>query len=175
MKFNKWTLGLAALGAVSLTSAAHAEEKMNAVSTAVSGTTISGYIDTSMQWNPGTGNENLPGYAFGGAGKADGFNLNVVGLTLEKPLSEDQWAAGYRVDLLFGPDAQNYNPSYVWDSASGAQTSNPSDFGVKQAYVALRTPITKPAAASVMNRSVVLRPVLASEPNRSPTASRWPL
>lgn len=49
MKFNKWTLGLAAVGAVSLTSVAQAEEKVNAVQTALSSTTISGYVDTSMQ------------------------------------------------------------------------------------------------------------------------------
>ena len=53
MKFNKWTLGLAAVGAVSLTSVAQAEEKMNVLQTAMTSTTISGYVDTSMQWNPG--------------------------------------------------------------------------------------------------------------------------
>ncbi|HEX5223014.1 MAG TPA: outer membrane beta-barrel protein [Verrucomicrobiae bacterium] len=133
MKFNKWTLGLAALGAVSLTSAAHAEEKMNAVSTAVSGTTISGYIDTSMQWNPGTGNENLPGYAFGGAGKADGFNLNVFQLTVSKALDESEWASGYRADLWFGPDANSLNTASL-----GATVQ---DIAIRQAYVALRTPV----------------------------------
>ena len=37
--------------------------------------------------------------------KADGFNLDVVKITLEKPLDESEWAAGYKVDLLIGPDA----------------------------------------------------------------------
>jgi opacity protein-like surface antigen len=133
MKFNKWTLGLAALGAVSLTSAAQAEEKLNAVSTAVAGTTISGYIDTSMQWNPGTGNENLPGYAFGGPGKADGFNLNVFQLTVSKALDESEWAAGYRADLWFGPDANSLNTSSFGITAQ--------DIAIRQAYVALRTPV----------------------------------
>ena len=134
MKFNKWTLGLAALGAVSLTSAAQAEEKMNAVSTAVSGTTISGYIDTSMQWNPGTGNANLPGYAFGGAAKADGFNLNVLQLTVSKALDEAEWAAGYRTDVWFGPDANTLNTA-----STGLGTT--ADLAIRQAYVALRTPV----------------------------------
>lgn len=131
MKFNKWTLGLAAVGAVSLTSVAQAEEKMNAVQTAVSSTTISGYVDTSMQWNVGTGNANLPGYAFGGTGKADGFNLNVVQLTISKALDETEWAAGYRADLWFGPDAVTL----------GSQSSGGGDLAIRQAYVALRTPV----------------------------------
>ena len=139
MKFNKWTLGLAALGAVSLTSAAQAEEKMNVVQTAVSSTTISGYIDTSMQWNPGTGNENLPGYAFGGSGKADGFNLNVFQLTVSKALDESEWAAGYRADLWFGPDANSLNTSSA--SVLGVSVPSLQDFAIRQAYVALRTPV----------------------------------
>jgi hypothetical protein len=133
MKFNKWTLGLAAVGAVSLTSVAQAEEKMNAAQTALSGTTISGYVDTSIQWNPGTGNQNLPGYAFGGTSKADGFNLNVVQLSIAKALDESEWASGYRVDLWMGPDANTLNTASV-----GATFQ---DFAIRQAYVALRTPV----------------------------------
>ena len=56
MKFNKWTVGLAAVGLVSLTSAARAEEK-SMVATALAGTSLSGYVDTSAQWNFGTGNQ----------------------------------------------------------------------------------------------------------------------
>lgn len=128
MKFNQWTLGLAALGVVSLASAAQAEEKANAVMTALSATTISGYVDTSMQWNLGTGNDFAPAYKFGGPSKADGFNLNVVQLRIEKPLDETDWAAGYRVDLWAGPDASVLN------------TGSDYDFAVKQAYAALRVP-----------------------------------
>src|SRR5438046_8490926 len=120
MKFNKWTLALAAGGVVSLGSIAQAEEKpMSQVLTAVSSTTLSGYVDTSAIWKFGTGNANLPGRAFDGTGSGglgrnnnlDGFNMNVVELQLEKPLSEDQWAAGYRVQLLLSPDANGYNTS----------------------------------------------------------------
>ena len=135
MKFNKWTLGLAAAGVVSLASAAQAEEKATSqVLTAVSSTTLSGYVDTSAIWKFGTGNAALPGRAFDGVGKLDGFNLNVVGLTLEKPLSEDQWAAGYKANLIFGPDATAFNTS-ANAFAGGA------DFSVKEAYVALRMPV----------------------------------
>ena len=133
MKFNKWTLGLAAVGVVNLASAAKADEKLSAVQTALSSTTISGYVDTSAQWNFGTGNANNPPYAYGGGGKADGFNLNVVQVSIGKPLDESEWASGYKVDLWFGPDANTLGTH----SAGG----NTSDFTIKQAYVALRTPV----------------------------------
>src|SRR5881409_3921376 len=123
MKFDKWTLGLAAVGLVSLASAAKAEEKATAVMTALSSTTLSGYVDTSAQWNFGTGNANTPRYKFGGADKADGFNLDVVQLRLEKPLDEAEWAAGYRVDLWAGPDANTLNTQSI---LSGSH----SDFAV---------------------------------------------
>jgi hypothetical protein len=135
---------LAAVGLVSLGSAVQAEEaqhQMNQVMTAGSATTLSGYVDTSMIWKFGTGNENLPGRAFDGGplspggNKLDGFNLNVVEIQLEKPLSEDQWAAGYRVQLLVGQDANNYNTSPF-----GATGGGSSDFSLKDAYVALRVP-----------------------------------
>src|SRR5436190_11070859 len=136
MKFNKWTLGLAAGGVVSLGSAVQAEEaqrQMSQVLTAVASTTLSGYVDTSAIWKFGTGNANLPGRAFDGVGKLDGFNLNVAEIQLEKPLSEDQWAAGYRVQLLVGPDANGYNLS--------PKSIGSSDFSVKDAYVSLRVPV----------------------------------
>ena len=132
MKFNQWTLGLAALGVVSLASAAKAEEKMSAVQSALSSTTISGYVDTSAQWNPGTGTGN--NYYRFSEGKSDGFNLNVVQLTIAKPLDEAEWAAGYRADLWFGPDANSLNTT-SWGGVDS------SDLAIRQAYVALRTPV----------------------------------
>jgi hypothetical protein len=133
MKFNKWTVALAALGVVSLSSAAKAEEKASPVMTALSSTTISGYVDTSAEWNPGTGNANLPPYKFNSANKADGFNLDVVQLTISKPLDESDWAAGYRADLWFGPDANALGTSSMFN--------NTGDFAIRQAYVALRAPV----------------------------------
>lgn len=134
MKFEKWTLALAALGVVSLASAAKAEEKASSVMTAVASTTLSGYVDTSMQWNFGTGNANVPPYKFNSPSKADGFNLDVVQLRIEKPLDEAEWAAGYRVDLWAGPDANTLGTQSVLGTGS-------SDFAIRQAYVALRTPV----------------------------------
>ena len=131
MKFNKWTVGLAAAGIVTLPSLTQAVDA-NMVQTAAASTTLSGYVDVAAQWNLGTGNANNPGYAYGGVGKADGFNLNVVDLALDKPLDETPWAAGYHVELWFGPDANT-----LATQASGT----PADFAIRQAYVALRTPI----------------------------------
>lgn len=133
MKINKWTAGLAAVGLVSLASVAQAEETTTPLMTALSSTVISGYVDASAVWNPGTGNANPAPVSFN-AGKQDGFNLNVVNLTLEKPLDEGQWSAGYKAELLFGPDATGYNTSA--NAFAGA-----SDFSIKQAYIALRAPV----------------------------------
>ena len=131
MKTNRWTLGLAAVGLVSLPAALMAEEKLNPLLTAVTPTSISGSVSTSMEWAPGTGN------AFSSPrlyqqGKADGFNLDVVSLTLDKPLDEGQWASGYHVDLWLGPDANTF---------ASQSTPSRADLAIKQAYVALRAPI----------------------------------
>jgi hypothetical protein len=134
MMINKWTLALAAGGLVSLPVAGWAEEKPNQVLTALQGTSISGYVDTSAQWNFGTGNANNPPYKFGGPNKADGFNLNVVQLRIEKPMDEGEWASGYRVDLWFGPDANTLG-------TTSNEAPSDSDFAIRQAYVALRTPV----------------------------------
>ena len=88
MKCNKWTLALAAVGMVSLGSVAQAEEAQHQVLTALSSTTLSGYVDTSAIWKFGTDRHDasytgIPGRTFDGtADKLDGFNLEVVKLTL---------------------------------------------------------------------------------------------
>jgi hypothetical protein len=135
MKYNKWTLALIGAGIVSLPPLAQAEEHLTPVLTSLSSTTISGWVDTSMEWNPGTGNQNLPVYTPNGApsgSKADGFNLDSVGLTISKPVGEGEWSAGYSATLLFGPDAVGFNNSF--GTAAG-------DFSLVDAYVVLRAPI----------------------------------
>jgi hypothetical protein len=145
MKFNKWTLGLAAIGVVSLASAARADEKMNALQTALSNTTISGYVSASFNWalEPGGGKQADSPSAFipfQPLSKQDGFSLDVVKLSISKPQDESPWASGYQVDLLFGPDAVGYDTSA---NATGGQSigGTSADFAIKQAYVTLRTPI----------------------------------
>ena len=138
MNSNGWTLALLSAGLISLPAIAQAEENTNAIPallTSLSTTTLSGYVDTSAVWNPGTGNQNLPPYTPNGAAggtKADGFNLNVVALTLTKAPDADAWSAGYNVTMLFGPDAVGYNSSF--GSATG-------EFSLKDTYVELHARI----------------------------------
>jgi hypothetical protein len=134
MKFDNWTVALAALGVVGLASAAKAEEQPSSVMTALASTTISGYVDTSAQWNLGTGNAYMPPFKFDAPSKADGFNLDVIQVRLEKPLDEAEWSAGYRIDLWAGPDANILGTQSVLSTGK-------SDFAIRQAYVALRAPV----------------------------------
>jgi len=103
-----------------------AEERPTALLTGLASTTLSGYVDTSMHWNPGTGNANPAPYSFN-AGKQDGFNLNAVDLSLEKPLDDAAWSAGYKVELFLGPDAAFVNGT----------PSSP----LRQAYVSVQVPV----------------------------------
>ena len=126
MKFNKWTVALAAIGVVNLTSAARADEKISQVQTALSNTTLSGYVDTAAIWNFGPNYGGLPPVTASGGTLHDGFQLNVVDLTLDKPEDESPWASGYHVEIQLGPDSVG--------QATGAG-------GLTQAYLTLRTPV----------------------------------
>jgi len=137
MILNKWTLALASAGVIGSGLAVKAEEQ-HQVLTALSQTTLSGYVDTSAIWSVGNDyGAGIPGRTFDGSpDKLDGFNLHAVKLVLEKPLDEGQWSAGYKADLVFGPDANYYNTI-----ANGGVGDGSSDFNVKQAYVSLRAPV----------------------------------
>ena len=104
MKFNKWTVALAATGVVSLASAVQADES-HPVNTALSSTTLSGYVDTSAIWNFGSGAEVANRFANTASDRQDGFNVNTVKIQLEKPIDEGTWSAGYKFETMFGPDA----------------------------------------------------------------------
>ena len=146
MKFNKWTLGLAAVGVVSLTSAVQADEsKISQLDTALSNTTISGYVDVAAQFNPGNGGASSagPNYNFGAADNS--FNLNVVDIAIDKPMDESPWASGYHVELWFGPDAAALGTSQAIGNRTG--TGNNTGYNafdsaaIRQAYITLRTPV----------------------------------
>jgi hypothetical protein len=142
MKFNKWTVGLAAIGVVSLASAARADEKMSSVQTALSNTTLSGYVDTAAIWRPGSdakngGGPNIPAQSFS---KNDGFYLNAVDLALDHPEDESPWAAGYHAELMFGPDAVPGTIGFG-TGGTGAAAVGTSAGSIRQAYVTLRTPV----------------------------------
>jgi predicted porin len=129
MKVNKWTLGLAAIGLVSLAPAVLAQtaaQQQTPLLTSLSATTISGYVDTSAVWNPGTGNYNVAPYAFNSQEKQNGFNLDAVDIKLSKPMEQGKWSAGYVAELSYGPDAEAID--------AGA-------YPIRQAYVDLGIPI----------------------------------
>jgi len=128
MKFNKWTLGLAAVGAVSMASAVRADEaKLSQVQTALSNTTLSGYVDTSVNYVAGN---QANGTSVIGTPR-DQFGLDNFTLSLDKPLDDSPWASGYHVDLNTGSAAINGLNAY---NANGYMN-------VRQAYVTLRTPV----------------------------------
>jgi hypothetical protein len=155
MKFNKWTLGLAAVGVVSLASAVRADEaKMSQLQTALSNTTISGYVDVAAQYN--TGNQHFFGAQPAGTGlnnlsaplKVDAFSLNDVDVAIDKPEDDSPWASGYHVDLNWGSDAidglAGLGTTALGTAAGGSvnpTAQGAQQFGVRQAYIVIRTPV----------------------------------
>ena len=127
MRIEKWTLGLAAAGLAGLSPALLAQDtpQLVPIQTALSATTISGYVDTSAVWNPGTGNANPAPYALN-TGKQDGFNFNAVDVKIAKAEDETKWSAGYVAELSYGPDANAID--------GGAAP-------IRQAYVELNMPV----------------------------------
>ena len=154
MKFNKWTLGLAAVGAVSMASAVRADEaKMSAVQTALSNTTISGFVDIGIQGNFGdqSYNSSLPPYANNDYSEdglrssiRDGFSLNAVNIAIDRPLDDSSWAAGYHVELNTGYGAISGVPLTAIGSQRDNDIRNTQSEGnlvIRQAYITMRTPL----------------------------------
>ena len=135
MNKHLWTSALMAAGVVSTAAVVQAEEaEMHPVVSAVQSTTISGYVNTSAILKFGEANGYaLPGRSFDGVSKQNGFNLDVVSLAVEKPVGDENWSAGYRAQMLFGPDANTLG--------SVSTGGNDSDFALKNAYVSLRAPL----------------------------------
>ncbi len=138
MKVNKWTTGLAAAGVVSLASAAQAGDANETVMTAVSSTTLSGYVSASALWNPGTGNANVPGQSFrGGQGLAqDSFAVDVFSLSVSKPQDESEWAAGYNAQLWLGETSGSGTAPGIGGNALGV-----NGVQLKNANIDLRVPV----------------------------------
>ena len=127
MKMNKWTMGLAAAGVVSLASTAQAEE--NSVLTALSSTVISGNVEASYVGGFST-NNNL--YSDGA------FEANGASISIGSPLGEGDYTAGYNVELLFGERAS----AFAGYSREGAGVDSPSadNFLLKNANIGLNLP-----------------------------------
>jgi hypothetical protein len=132
MKKKNYLFSIALLTAGLLcTAESRAEESENQVITAISGTTLSGYVDTSMNWQFGD-KKTSAGRVNDAADRQNGFNFNVAQIRFSKELDEESsvWSAGYAASLLIGPTASEM--SYA--SGSG-------DFALQHAYVDLRAPV----------------------------------
>ena len=127
MNVNKWTVGLAAAGLVSLASVAQAQEAKETVKTLVASTTVSGYVSASYTWIPGV-TQAATTLAHSDS-RNDRIALDVVSLTFASAKGDGEWAAGYKVQAWLGPDA------------STLTTSSDGDVQIKNAYIDLRAPI----------------------------------
>ena len=76
-------------------------------------TTLSGYVSTS--YHGGSGSGKYP-YALSHENRSS-FTLDVVGLSLNRPLNEWLFDSGYRVDLWLGPQASDLGTSVSGDTA----------------------------------------------------------
>jgi type II secretory pathway pseudopilin PulG len=115
------------------------DQGINYVETAQKGITLSGYVDVSYTEQFGG-----KGTGFGGAQAAghqfdthnNDFNVNAVKVALEKALPDkNEWAAGFRIDTIYGEDAKSLGAS---DPTLNDGTSG---FALEQALVKFRVPI----------------------------------
>jgi hypothetical protein len=117
------------------------DQGINYVETAQKGITLSGYVDTSYTTQfggRGTGfsGEQAIGHSFDN--RNDNFNINAVKIALEKALPDkNEWAAGFRIDTIYGQDAQTLNA----DSGGNVLGGGSSDFYLEQALVKFRIPV----------------------------------
>jgi hypothetical protein len=143
------------------------DQGINYVETAQKGITLSGYVDTSYteqfagsgEYAPATGlpgqnpsggpanvhNAQVTNPVTGATGSLrsfdqsnNTFNVNAVKIALEKALPDkNEWAAGFRIDTIYGSDAK-----YLGDSAfNGFGGTNNSGLALEQALVKFRIPI----------------------------------
>lgn len=164
--------GLCAAGVVGLSSAGvHADNIAPKTLEFLEATTISGYVEASYVYNV---TDQVTGKTqhrasdsdvtpqsprkFSGVGGANqlrafdrnhGFTLHALKLVFEKPLGEEDYAAGYRTDLIFGQDAQQLGRA----EGSGSPFFDPEEddvngefpdaYGayIEQAYIAFRLPV----------------------------------
>jgi len=139
------------------------DQGINYVETAQKGITLSGYVDTSyteqfagagqyapakpFATNPGGGPGNTQGTIVNGTNAGSNihqfdtsnntFNVNAVKIALEKALPDkNEWAAGFRIDTIYGSDAK-----YLGDTAFNGTAGNTSGLALEQALVKFRIPI----------------------------------
>jgi hypothetical protein len=109
MKMNKWTMGLAAAGVVTLSSVAQAQDAAAGAEALAASTTLSGYVSTGYHYGNGQepGGENY----FRAADGQNAFSLDVVDLKLSSAQGDGAMDTGYTVELWMGPAAGNIGTS----------------------------------------------------------------
>jgi hypothetical protein len=114
MKMNKWTMGLAAAGVVTLSSVAQAQDAAAGAEALAASTTLSGYVSTGYHYGNGQepGGENY----FRAADGQNAFSLDVVDLKLSSAQGDGAMATGYTVELWMGPAASDIGTQ---DSGTG--------------------------------------------------------
>jgi len=130
MKMNKWTMGLAAAGVVSLSSVAQAQdaaEGAEAVTPEAVAPTLSGYVSTGYKYSSG---RSSTGY-FRAADGRNAFSLDVVDLKISGAQGDGDMDTGYTVELWIGPAASNLDTQ---DSGTG----NGGSVELMQANIDLR-------------------------------------
>jgi hypothetical protein len=101
MNMNKWTMGLAAAGVVTLSSVAQAQDAAAGAEALAASTTLSGYVSTGYKFNNGAAGT---GY-FRAAEDRNAFSLDVVDLKLSSAQGDGAQDTGYTVELWMGPAA----------------------------------------------------------------------
>ena len=126
---------------VCFSSFVHAQEAPAGANALAASTTLSGYVSTSYHFGPDGGSDP---YALAPSNR-NAFSLDIVGLSLRRPLDEWLFDTGFRIDMWLGPDAS------LLDSGASANTVE-----VRQAYIDLRVPVADPREAGEA-RSLDLR------------------
>jgi hypothetical protein len=130
------------------------DQGINYVETAQKGITLSGYVDTSYtEQFGGSGQYGQVGNVSGGPANGQAalrqfdtsnntFNVNAVKIALEKALPDkNEWAAGFRIDTIYGSDAKYLADSAFNSTATGTSGLNSSGLALEQALVKFRIPV----------------------------------
>jgi len=142
MKMNKWTMGLAAAGVVTLSSVAQAQDAAAGAEALAASTTLSGYVSTGYKFNNGSANQ---GYF--GAGGRNTFSMDVVDLKLSSAQGDGAMDTGYTVELWFGGA----------DIATGSQVGGLSWTDTDGDGIIDEVPTIHPDSVQLMNANIDLR------------------
>jgi hypothetical protein len=122
------------------------DQGINYVETAQKGITLSGYVDVSYTEQfggrgTGFGGNQAIGHQFDV--NNNNFNVQAVKIALEKALPDkNEWAAGFRIDTIYGADARSLGDAGFSNlSSGGASSVGNSTFALEQALVKFRIPV----------------------------------